>query len=106
MSDVALLGETDDIKPWTLRSMPVALKDAVVQRAHDEHTTASLWAEDAMRAKLDGNRPGAVGQPGGLSMAAALDFTLRFAALPADRLADPLVRTARRNLRAALIALR
>ena len=39
--DPPLDGTTDKVKPWTLRSVPVQIRDAAIAAARAENTTVS-----------------------------------------------------------------
>ena len=61
--DAALIGTTDAIRPWTIKSMPNEVRNMVVAAARDEGLTVSQWLERVIRERVAGGRPAPVASP-------------------------------------------
>lgn len=54
--DVPLVGTTDAVKPWTIKSMPNEVRNMVVSAARDANLTVSQWLERTIRERVSMGR--------------------------------------------------
>ncbi len=70
--DGALVGVTDSVKPWTIKSMPNEVRNMVVTAARDEGLTVSQWLERVIRERVATGRAPALASPAPPMVAPAL----------------------------------
>lgn len=94
---------TDLIAPWTIKSFSTEMRDALTREARKEGLTVGQWMERAARRFINEGQPVVVGH--GLGLDKLVGLAVDLATVPDAASNDPMIRTARRKVRAALLSL-
>ena len=114
--DDALSGTTDTVRPWTIKAISTQARDQAIAAARGDGVNVGQWLERRIREWAEvPPGPATAGAPGSgpganpASMAGIADIARAAIALSevaAEHREDPILRTARATVRAALLALR